>query len=432
LFPNTVIEKIINHSNQYTHLYEYEINKTYLYEDIFKNENTLNFNIEYYDYIIFHTKVRIDGYSDIFINNDLPILIDFFQNFKTDKKIIILGERVIEKNVETITHNVISIYNNLLELKKNNIVIDLSEELLCSGNTQFENFLYQMELINKAKYNIAFSIGGNVGLCNAFSKNNLFYISKSNYYGLSMFQKISSHSFFDNINHMIQEIINKLSIKNKIESNEIYLPVSLGEAIDKLTILDIKCDKIKDERKNDVQKEYNILYEKLQEFIKKYKDLYHSMKKVNLIIWDQMDVLRDSKITDEDYLKLCKECIVSNDIRFRIKNKINLISNSSLKEQKSYKITRLILEINCNEELFSLFIEPIKYFSYLYDEIIIISSKNNKLIENTFYYDNTIKYNLDMENLEYKQKFIFADDNYNKDEIYAIMNIDKEMINLYI
>ena len=487
LFPNTVIEKIINHSNQYTHLYEYEINKTYLYEDIFtplniyngtlksvpqnmegqllpinelkgnppqedcpisnlhrcKNENTLNFNIEYDDYIIFHTKVRIDGYSDIFINNDLPILIDFFQNFKTDKKIIILGERVIEKNVETITYNVISIYKNLLELKKNNIVIDLSEELLCSGNIKFESFLYQIELINKAKYNIALGIGGNLGLCNAFSENNLFYISKSNYYGLSMFQKISSHSFFDNINHMIQEIINKLSIKfidinhiteeiNKIESNEMYLPVSLGEAIDKLTILDIKCDKIKDERKNDVQKEYNILYEKLEEFIEKYKDLYHSMKKVNLIIWDQMDVLRDSKITDEDYLKLCKECIVSNDIRFRIKNKINLISNSSLKEQKSYKITRLILEINCNEELFSFFIEPIKYFSYLYDEIIIISSKNNNLIENTFYYDNTIKYNLDMENLEYKQKFIFASDNYSKDEIYAIMNIDKEMINLYI
>ena len=90
------------------------------------------------------------------------------------------------------------------------------------------------------------------------------------------------------------------------------------------------------------------------------------------------------------------------------------------------------MEINCNEELFSFFIEPIKYFSYLYDEIIIISSKNNNLIENTFYYDNTIKYNLDMENLEYKQKFIFASDNYSKDEIYAIMNIDKEMINLYI
>ena len=44
--------------------------------------------------------------------------------------------------------------------------------------------------------------------------------------------------------------------------NILYLPVSLGEAIDKLTILDIKCHKITDKRKLDVQKEYNILYEK--------------------------------------------------------------------------------------------------------------------------------------------------------------------------
>lgn len=210
------------------------------------------------------------------------------------------------------------------------------------------------------------------------------------------------------------------------------LPVSLGEAIDKLTILDIKCDKMKDDRKNDVQKEYDILYEKLNNFIEKYNDLYHLMKKVNLIIWEQMDILRDSNITDKDYIRLCKECIVSNDIRFRIKNKINLISNSLLKEQKSYKINKLVIEMNCEESLFYLFIEPIKYFSYIYDEIIIISSKNMKLIQDTFYYDNTIKYNIETENVEHKQKFTFTNDNYSKDEIYLLMSIDKEILNLYI
>ena len=103
------------------------------------------------------------------------------------------------------------------------------------------------------------------------------------------------------------------------------LPVSLGEAIDKLTILDIKCDKIQDNRKLDVQKEYDILYEKLKGFIETYNELYVSMKKVNLLIWNQMDILRDENISDEDYIKLCRECIDSNDIRFRIKNKINVI-----------------------------------------------------------------------------------------------------------
>ena len=47
-------------------------------------------------------------------------------------------------------------------------------------------------------------------------------------------------------------------------SKILFLPVSLGEAIDKLTILDIKCAKIMDERKLDVEKEYTILYDELR------------------------------------------------------------------------------------------------------------------------------------------------------------------------
>ena len=51
------------------------------------------------------------------------------------------------------------------------------------------------------------------------------------------------------------------------EKNDLmYLPVSLGEAMDKLTILDIKLDQIKDNRRIDVEKEYDLLYEKLNHF----------------------------------------------------------------------------------------------------------------------------------------------------------------------
>jgi hypothetical protein len=211
----------------------------------------------------------------------------------------------------------------------------------------------------------------------------------------------------------------------------IELPVSLGEAIDKLTILYIKCQKITDNRKIDVQKEYNILYEKLNKFIEKHKELYISMKKVNLIIWDQMDILRDGSTSDEEYMKLCRECIETNDIRFRIKNKINLISNSHLKEQKSYKINRLIIELNCNEEYFHLFIEPIKYLSYVYDEIIINHIGNINVIKDTFYYDNTIKYNIELNELEIKQQFHFQNDCYTINEIYKIMNINEDTIKLF-
>jgi hypothetical protein len=214
-------------------------------------------------------------------------------------------------------------------------------------------------------------------------------------------------------------------------NNILSLPVSLGEAIDKLTILHIKCDKITDERKIDVQKEYEILYEKLKDFIEKYKELYYSMKKINLIIWDQMDILRDGTISNEDYMKLCRECIDSNDIRFRIKNKINLISKSHLKEQKSYKVNRLVIHFNCHEQYFDLFIEPIKYFSYIYDEIIIQPSKNIDKIMNIFDYDNTIKYNVELNGLDIKQQFNFQNDCYTINEIYDIMNINEDIIKLF-
>ena len=204
----------------------------------------------------------------------------------------------------------------------------------------------------------------------------------------------------------------------------IYLPVSLGEAIDKLTILDIKIDKIKDHRKIDVQTEYDLLYEKLKEFIIKYNDLYQSMKKVNLLIWDMMDILRDGdNISGEEYLKICKECVEYNDIRFRVKNKINFLSNSSLKEQKSYKVTTLLININDSIENIKDFIRPIKYYSFFYDEIIIIYKEPIECLK----YDPTIIFK--NESLEFKKHFHFDKQLYSKDEIFTIFELDDNIMN---
>lgn len=211
----------------------------------------------------------------------------------------------------------------------------------------------------------------------------------------------------------------------------IHLPVSLGEAIDKLSILEIKFKKIKDDRKIDVEKEYNILYSKLEDNVNKYKDLYNAMKKINLIIWDQMDLLRDGTLTDSEYSKLCRECIETNNIRFRIKNKINLIANSTLKEQKSYKINRIVIILESDPSIFDIFIPVIEQLSYLYDEIIVNSSKDITLIKDRFDYDNTISYNhdlsdlSDLSNLSFKQKYIFDNNSYLLEEILDKVNLDK-------
>lgn len=210
----------------------------------------------------------------------------------------------------------------------------------------------------------------------------------------------------------------------------LYLPVSLGEAIDKLTILDIKLDKIKDNRRNDVQKEYNLLHDKLREFIEKYENLYQTMKKVNMLIWDMMDILRDGNVNEELYLKICKECIEYNDIRFRVKNKINNVSNSLLKEQKSYKINRLVVIINEELNNKELLLNIINYFSFIYDEIIIISDFNLDYLINYFNYDTTILFKsaIDSLLLDYKYRVIIENKEYIEDELYKLFNITEKEI----
>ena len=148
----------------------------------------------------------------------------------------------------------------------------------------------------------------------------------------------------------------------------IELPVSLGEAIDKLTILEIKLEKINDNRHKEVQVEHSLLLEKLKTFIKKYHKLYESMKKVNLIIWDDMNALRDGEIIDDVlYGVLCRKVITYNDIRFRLKNKINMLSESVIKEQKGYKINKIVVR--------SKNVKEITYLSFLYDQVIVVGDK---------------------------------------------------------
>lgn len=214
-----------------------------------------------------------------------------------------------------------------------------------------------------------------------------------------------------------------------MNNNILYLPVSLGEAIDKLTILDIKYEKIKDNRGNEVKIEFDMLYEKLKDLVEKYNMYYQIMKQNNLDIWNMMDIIKDSNLSNEEYLIKCKECIEANDIRFRIKNKINFTSNSVLKEQKGYNILRLVFDINNyiidQKDLYNL----IKYYSFLYDELIILCNKTNiNTLKDYFDYDPTIFIYTEYNN-EYKKKFIFSEKNIN--EIYDELNINNKIINKF-
>ena len=166
---------------------------------------------------------------------------------------------------------------------------------------------------------------------------------------------------------------------------EINLPVSMGEALDKLTILDIKLEKIKDNRKHDVQKEYDILYNKLKLNVQKYDFYYKILKQVNLDIWEMQD---DFRYNSGDKNKLCLKIIDENDRRFRIKKKINDIANSSLKEQKGYKPTKafVLTHLGLGDNITS--IGAVRYLSTCYDKVLVVCKEHNKKNMELFYSDD--------------------------------------------
>jgi hypothetical protein len=175
LFPNTTYDINNNTINFYNIINTYKIKHTYIYDDI-DTRKFINIKNEYSDYIIFHTKMRHDRLMDKFNNEMLMQLNDFLSRFVSIKKILILGERNIGQNHETINHKTQSLYNNLLVLKNNNHVIDLTHDELTCGNPDFDKCLSDIQLINKSLCNITFGIGGPLSICKAFSRNNISFI----------------------------------------------------------------------------------------------------------------------------------------------------------------------------------------------------------------------------------------------------------------
>jgi hypothetical protein len=210
----------------------------------------------------------------------------------------------------------------------------------------------------------------------------------------------------------------------------IKLEVSIGEALDKLTILDIKKDKIVDvNNKADVVNEYNYLYEELKKFITNNNYYYCLLKKVNLEIWDLMDIIR-TPIDKDTYYLLCDMTINLNDSRFLLKKKINALSESKFKEQKGYKKRCLNIVINADHNIFVLFLGAIRYYSLFYDEVYVyiknLQNYNNELIDP---YISIMSFN-SMESIkESNHDYIIVSDN-NSDGNVDI-NITKRIAHTY-
>jgi len=119
------------------------------------------------------------------------------------------------------------------------------------------------------------------------------------------------------------------------------IEVSIGEVVDKITILEIKLKKIKDEKKLQyVKQELSILQDTLRvENAVVPAELVRELREVNEQLWDAEDVIRDCENREdfgESFVKCARLDAILNDKRFLVKNKINNYCDSSIKEQKSY------------------------------------------------------------------------------------------------
>ena len=125
--------------------------------------------------------------------------------------------------------------------------------------------------------------------------------------------------------------------------NKILVEVSVGELLDKISILEIKKDKIKDPEKLEyILDELSILKEEFKNNIKsdkKLDELYQSLKIINVRLWviedDKRNCEKEKDFT-ENFIKLSRDVHILNDDRAKIKLKINEQTGSKIKEIKEY------------------------------------------------------------------------------------------------
>ena len=125
--------------------------------------------------------------------------------------------------------------------------------------------------------------------------------------------------------------------------NKIIVEVSIGELLDKISILEIKQEKIKDpEKLKFINNEHSILKDQLEKNIKsddKLNNLYKSLKKINAKLWvieDDKRQCEKDKDFGEKFIKLSRDVHFLNDDRAKIKLEINNHTGSAIKEIKEY------------------------------------------------------------------------------------------------
>lgn len=168
-------------------------------------------------------------------------------------------------------------------------------------------------------------------------------------------------------------------VKRKQAMPASQVAVSVGEIVDKLSVLAIKRSKITDPAKSqDIQHEMDVLEPSVRKIQQSHGHLYNMLVYVNTLIWEETDRVKALLQHYEEsnfeqvlqFARLSKNIFEQNQKRFRIKKRINDLYSSELKEHKSYAADGCFLDISCVDDIYRK-IPEIHYLSISYDILYV-------------------------------------------------------------
>jgi len=227
-----------------------------------------------------------------------------------------------------------------------------------------------------------------------------------------------------------------------VKPDNYFIETSIGEIIDKYSILELKTKYITDQKKLDnIKKEMNVL--------QKYKDninhtyFYKLLLHINELIWLDTDLIKTLSLDNKDYQNIQLFAETSNKIfennqkRFRLKNYFNILEKSTIKEHKSYQNNACFIEIHDETTIYNKLSE-INYICISHD-LIYLDIKYKDLFTKIFINPNIdfIETNIDF--IETNNDFIETNNNNNNNNnnnfttIYNLQSfkIDSNLINIY-
>lgn len=170
-----------------------------------------------------------------------------------------------------------------------------------------------------------------------------------------------------------------------------FVEVSIGEVIDKYSILEIKKVKIgSKDKQRDIEKEMEVL-RSCKEYINRYPFFYKLLVWVNTMIWETTDHIKEIQPTHSEFSNLAYSIFEMNQVRFRLKKYFNSLCSSNIHEHKSYAESHCVIHIDNEDDLYRK-IPEINYLCISYDTVSFTYSdmetirsifKNPNIIYNT-------------------------------------------------